>query len=102
MPYTEPTHEQIPEISVELFNNSPESKWEDIEAAWLAVKEDILRIEHECFGEKSFADEEFEPIFVDPQNIVVILKNGEQVIGFTIGIPDEKVSRAVYIETTNI
>lgn len=60
-------------------------------ANWELIKDKILFIEKEAFGNGAFGEEEMMTDFLDPKNIVVLLKDDtkEEVIGFTYSKPFE-------------
>ncbi len=86
--------ESTPSIYPELYKPT-DYEWQTI---WSAVS----KLEDECFPGKSFGEEYFKELFQNPNNIVVILKFGDTIIGFTCGVPDEADKSTLYIETTEI
>lgn len=51
--------------------------------SWGNIKERIIFIEHEAFGDKAFSDEQFENDFKNKNSTVVLLKNSNSnVVGF--------------------
>lgn len=67
------------QITAELFQFNPYS--------WDQVKDDILRIEKACFGEKGYDEETFRKDFSKPSATVVLLKGSGIVIGYTYALP---------------
>ncbi len=86
--------ESEPKISVELYNAS-ENDWDEI---WPAIS----KLEDECFPGKGLGEEYLKGIFANEASIIVLLKQGKRIVGFTCGIPDENVAEAIYIDTTEI
>lgn len=86
--------ESGPRILVELYNASEDS-WDEV---WPAIS----KLEDECFPGKGLGEEYLKEIFADEVNIIVLLKQGKEIVGFTCGIPDENVADAIYIDTTEI
>jgi len=83
-----------PKVHAEFYNPR-DDVWEEI---WPAVS----KIEDECFPGKGLGEAYLREIFENEKSVVVLLKQGKEVIGFTCGIPDERGEGAVYIETTEI
>jgi ribosomal protein S18 acetylase RimI-like enzyme len=88
------SRERTPGAVTELFNPSTHT--------WADIREDILQLEDECFPGQGIPEEELESTFDDPHNIIVLLRKGAKIVGFSAAIPDESVQGAVYIETTEI
>lgn len=86
--------ESAPKVLVEFYNTAAEN-WDEI---WPAIS----KLEDECFPGKGLGEEYLKDIFTNEANIIVLLKQGSEIIGFTCGIPDENVADAIYIETTEI
>jgi len=86
--------ESEPKVMAELYN-AAESSWDEI---WPAIS----KLEDECFPGKGLGEEYLKEIFANEANIIVLLKLGNEIVGFACGIPDENVAEAVYIETTEI
>lgn len=86
--------ESEPNVIAELYN-AAETNWDEI---WPAIS----KLEDECFPGKGLGEDYLKEIFASEANIIIILKKGKEIAGFTCGIPDEKVAEAVYIETTEI
>lgn len=63
--------------------------FEHNESEWKKIKSDIISLENEAFGDKSFTEEEFDNDFLDKNNIIILLKDGDKVIGFTYAKPVE-------------
>jgi len=59
------------------------------ELPWGRIKQEIISIEREAFGEKSFTDKELTDHFQDEKNTIVLLKDDQKVIGFTYARPAE-------------
>lgn len=61
------------------------------QANWAKIKDKILFLERDTFGDGAFADEEIEEDFLDPNNPVILLVDNEteDVIGFTYAKPFE-------------
>ncbi len=57
--------------------------------SWEKIKKEILALEQEAFKENSFNMEVLEEDFLDKNNIIVLLKDAEKVIGFTYAKPME-------------
>jgi ribosomal protein S18 acetylase RimI-like enzyme len=55
--------------------------------AWNEIKDAIIRLENEAFADKAFSNEELEKDFLNPRNIIALLKNEKEVIGFTYARP---------------
>lgn len=60
-------------------------------ANWELIKNKILFIEKEAFGSGAFGEEKIMTDFLDPKNIVVLLKDQttDEVVGFTYAKPFE-------------
>lgn len=86
--------ESRPAPEAEIFDPSEES--------WDSVREEILRLDRLCFGDKSFSEEELRASFENPEHIVVLLRQLERIIGFSSAAPDEDAEGALYIDTTDI
>jgi len=91
---TPTSKEKAPKPTAELFVPSPEN--------WNGVREDILKLEQLCFGDTAFSDAELEALFTDKDNLVVVLRMLETVIGFSVGIPDEDSDDSLYVEMADI
>ncbi len=59
---------------VEIFNSAKHS--------WEGIRERIIFIEHEAFGDKSFSDEDLSNDFQDENNVAVLLKDLDVIVGF--------------------
>ena len=70
-------------ITAEMFSN--------IKPDWIKIKDSILSLEKEGFEEHPFTEKEIEEDFLNPENIIVLLKNleNQEVIGFTYVKPME-------------
>ncbi len=88
------SQEKLPSVSVETLELSSKT-WEDL-------KEDILRIEKECFGETGLEEEDFTNIAHSPDGIVALLKKGQKILGYTIGGQDENEEKTITIYSTAI
>ncbi|MEK9180289.1 MAG: GNAT family N-acetyltransferase [Patescibacteria group bacterium] len=69
-----------PEVEVEVFDSQTIN--------WEMIKEDVLQLEREAFGEKGFTEEDFIDDFKN--NAVVVLmraKNARPIIGLTYAVP---------------
>ncbi len=88
------SYEPTPEVSVTFFDPSFQT--------WETVEKEILELEELCFPGKSFETEYLKKNFENAENIVLLLKKGEKIVGFTYTIPDESVPDAAYIDTTEI
>lgn len=86
--------EPEPKVLAELYSAS-EVNWNEI---WPAIS----KLENECFPGKAFGEEYLKKIFANEANIVILLRRGKVIMGFTCGIPDENVADAAYIDTTAI
>jgi hypothetical protein len=86
--------ESEPKVVTELYNAS-ETSWDEI---WPTIS----KLEDECFPGKGLGEEHLKDIFTNKDSIVVLLKQGSGIIGFTCGVPDEDDAEAMYIETTEI
>jgi hypothetical protein len=86
--------ESMPSVSSELYDPSS-NNWDEL---WPSIS----KLEDECFPGKGLGEDHLKGIFESDTSIVVILKNGSEIIGFSCGIPDENVADAIYIETTEI
>jgi len=51
--------------------------------AWESIKSEVVALEREAFGEKSFKDDEISVDFLNPKTTTALLKKGEHIIGFT-------------------
>lgn len=89
-----PTNESVPEPQVEFFDPSEQS-WDD-------VKDDIMRLEELCFPGHGLGEEYLKEKFEDQESIIVLLKKGEKLIGFSYTTPDENSENSAYIDTTEI
>jgi len=71
-------------FKTEVFLPSP-STWEEI-------KNTIISLEHEAFGDKAFTDEEISSDFLNEKNIIVLLKKEEtsEIVGFVYAKPVEE------------
>ncbi len=72
---------------VEIFDPTKRS-WEDI-------KERIIFIEQEAFGDKSFSDENLSDDFQNANNVVVLLKDSDYIVGFVYAEPANKEETAL-------
>ncbi|HEY0010877.1 MAG TPA: GNAT family N-acetyltransferase [Candidatus Paceibacterota bacterium] len=86
---------------------TPESSPDEVEVhnpttGWETVRDKILLLEQDCFGEAGFSEEELRASFESAQNVVVLLRQGGRIIGFSIAVPDAKVAGALYVNTTDI
>jgi len=88
------TIESEPQVFAELYN-AVENNWDEI---WPTIS----KIEDECFPGKGLGEEYLKEIFSGEENIVILLKYGKRIVGFTCGIPDAEVVDAIYIDTTEI
>jgi GNAT superfamily N-acetyltransferase len=70
-------------FEAEVFDNNP--------SRWMEIKENIVSLEKEAFEEEPFTAETLEADFLDPQNIIVLLKGieSEEIIGFAYAKPSE-------------
>jgi ribosomal protein S18 acetylase RimI-like enzyme len=73
----------FPSFRAELFDPSI--------PAWLKIKDAVVAIEQEGFEIEPFTEAILETDFLEPENIVVLLKKGdsEEVLGFTYAKPFE-------------
>jgi hypothetical protein len=81
-------------VASELYNPSA-SNWDEL---WPSIS----KLEEECFPGKGLGEDHLKGIFESDTSIVLLLKKGSDIIGFSCGIPDENVADAIYIETTEI
>ncbi len=88
------TPESAPTVRAELFDPSTET--------WKDVRRDILELEELCFPGKVFPEASLRSDFENPENIAVVLRKEDGVIGFSYGAPDRKVENAIKIHTTEI
>jgi ribosomal protein S18 acetylase RimI-like enzyme len=58
-----------------VYEPSPEN--------WSKIKDQIVSLENEAFGTKAFTTQEIEADFLNTKNTIVVLSDGERVIGFT-------------------
>lgn len=86
--------ESMSPVEVKKFVYSP--------VAWEEIRERIVALDEECFGENSYGEAELQSLFENPDNIIAVLWKDGELIGFTCGIPDPEVEGACYIETTEI
>lgn len=86
--------ESEPRVLTELYN-ADENEWDEI---WPSIE----RLEDECFPGKGLGEKYLKYVFGDKNNIVVLVRRGRKIIGFTCGIPDTNVADAIYIDTTEI
>ena len=86
--------ESAPRVQVEAIDDIPQK--------WDSIKEEVLKIEAECFGDESLAEEDFQEIFQSNDAILALLKKGKQTIGFTFGGPDENEEDTLTIYSTAI
>jgi predicted GNAT family acetyltransferase len=92
-------------MSFESKESTPRTQVEsvdDIPQKWDSIKEDVLKIETECFGDESLTEEDFQAIFQSNNAILALLKKGKQTIGFTFGGPDENEEDTLTIYSTAI
>jgi ribosomal protein S18 acetylase RimI-like enzyme len=75
---------------------------DDITEKWGAIKEGVLKIEAECFGDQGLTEEEFQNVIKSGGAVLALLKKGNQVIGFTFGGPDENEENTLTIYSTAI
>jgi ribosomal protein S18 acetylase RimI-like enzyme len=61
--------------------------------SWEDIKETVISIEREAFGDKSFSDDDLSKDFQDKRNTVVLLKQAgsNTIIGFTYAKPTEEI-----------
>ncbi len=59
---------------------------------WQEIKDDIITLEQEAFGDKSYTNDELAADFSNENNIAVILKDGESnsIVGFRYAKPIEE------------
>lgn len=59
---------------------------------WDKIGDTIIKLEREAFGDKSFTIDYLKSDFINPNNIVILLKekNTEKIIGFTYAKPIEE------------
>lgn len=88
------SREPSPLAQVESHNLSPQN--------WGELKEDVLRIEKECFGESSLTEEDFMDVVASSQAVLALLKKGHHVIGFTFAGPDQYEEKTLTIYSTAI
>jgi ribosomal protein S18 acetylase RimI-like enzyme len=88
------SNESAPPVQVESVDDIPQK--------WDLLKEDVLKIETECFGDESLTEEDFQAIFQSNDAILALLKRGNQTIGFTFGGPDEDEENTLTIYSTAI
>jgi hypothetical protein len=88
------SQECAPGPTVALFDPSQES--------WQSVRQDIMNLEEICFPGKGLGEDYLKEKFEDPNSVIVLLKRGEKVLGFSYGTPDENDKSALYIDTTEI
>lgn len=73
---------------------------------WAQIRQRILLLEKEAFGDKAFDDAEIEKDFLNPRNAIALLKDESEVIGFTYARPldeaDEPCREAEARETAYI
>lgn len=63
--------------------------------SWSDIKERIISIEHEAFGDKSFSDEDLSNDFQNVNNVVVLLKDSNNILGFVYAEPANKEETAL-------
>jgi len=59
------------------------------ELSWEKIKREIISIEREAFGEKSFSDKQLAIGFQYEKSVIVLLKDDQKIIGFTYAQPAE-------------
>lgn len=61
-------------------------------SAWSDIKEEIVSMEQEAFGNESFTEEQLSKDFEDQQSTIAILKETDSgnIIGFTYAKPDDE------------
>ncbi len=69
---------------------------------WSTIWPSISKLEDDCFPGKGLGEEYLQGVFEDPNNLIVLLKSGSEIIGFSCGIPDKENPDTLYIETTEI
>ncbi len=67
---------------------------------WPRIRSAIMQLEVKAFESKGYSEAELEKEFTDPKNIIIVLRDGDQIIGYTSAIPENKDS--LYISSTAI
>jgi GNAT superfamily N-acetyltransferase len=88
------SEERIPSVESVLFN--PDT------TAWDEVKEAVMDLEKICFSDGGLGEDYLKEYFLNPQNVVVLLKVNDQLVGFTCGGRDHEHDESFYVETTEI
>lgn len=57
---------------------------------WEQIKESILKIEKGAFDGKGYTEEQLAKEFSNPDNIVVVIKDGDDVIGYNTSLPQSE------------
>lgn len=70
--------------------------------SWEEVRLDVLNIEHATFPNKPFDEKDLEAFFKSKSSIIVFLKAGTSIVGYTLGHPDQEHYKSLYIFTTGI
>lgn len=70
--------------------------------SWETVRHDILNIEHATFPSKPFDEKDLEAFFKNRSSVIVFLKAGTAIVGYTLGHPDQEHYKSLYIFTTGI
>lgn len=72
------------------------------EHKWPEIKDEIMHIEKEVFGEKGETEREMKEAFNNSTSIVVILKNKDKIIGYEVAVDPEPEEESIHISAIAI
>ena len=69
--------------------------WDPKAALWESIERDVLRLEHEAFGDKAFDGAYLRAEFTDPSHVVAVLSRPSEsnIRGFTYAVPVIEIDR---------